>query len=60
MLCTNGLNNISLTRHKLFINISEPFCKTDVKLGEIVPEDIYKRLKETGTVLRGVNDDMAG
>ena len=44
-VCTNGLNNISTGRWKFFENPIEPFYKTDTKLNEIVPQDIYERMK---------------
>lgn len=44
-LCTNGFNNISKGRITYFKKPEPPFYETDVKLWEIVPCDIYKRLK---------------
>ena len=43
-LCTNGLNNISKSRHIFFTNPHGAFQGTDEKLENIVPEVIYKLL----------------
>ena len=43
-LCTNGLNNISKSRHTFFTRIRKPFYSCDVTLDQIVPGDIYNRL----------------
>jgi hypothetical protein len=43
-LCTNGLNNISKSRHIFFTNPHGPFYNTTEVLQNIVPEDIYKRM----------------
>lgn len=45
-VCTNGMNNISKGRWKYFDNVIPPFHETKTKLNEIVPGDIYKRMKE--------------
>lgn len=45
ILCTHGLNNISKERGKHFINPSPPFYTTRKKLQNIVPIDIFHRLK---------------
>ena len=45
ILCTNGLNNISLERYQHFDDPQPPFHATKTKLSDIVPDDIYKRLK---------------
>jgi hypothetical protein len=58
MLCTNGLNNISYGRVKYLELCLHPFYKTDVKLQEIVPEDIYIRLRGISQSMN-VNDDFA-
>jgi hypothetical protein len=57
ILCTNGLNNISTGRYSYFTNVRLPFYETDIKLGDIVPEDIYIRLKGITRSLK-VNDDL--
>jgi hypothetical protein len=57
ILCTNGLNNISKNRYKYFDKVQFPFYETDVKLQDIVPEDIYIRLMGITKSLR-TNDDM--
>jgi len=44
-VCTNGYNNISTGRVNLFKTYTHPFYPTDVKLDEIVPEDVYSRMK---------------
>jgi hypothetical protein len=53
ILCTNGLNNISIKRHKFWQDdIQPPFYPTETKLEDIVPDDIYKRLKDLSQWLR--------
>jgi hypothetical protein len=43
-VCTNGYNNISLGRKTFLKEYKHPFYKTNVKLNEIVPLDIYERM----------------
>jgi hypothetical protein len=57
ILCTNGMNNISKQRYSYFDDVRPPFYETDVKLHDIVPEDIYIRLKGITKSLK-VNDDL--
>ena len=57
ILCTNGLNNISLERHKYFTEVRPPFYSTDAVLTDIVPEDIAIRLKGIAKSFK-VNDDL--
>jgi hypothetical protein len=43
-VCTNGYNNISSGRVNLLREYKHPFYKTEVKLSDIVPEDIYNKM----------------
>ena len=52
ILCTQGLNNISKERHQLIVECEPPFYKTKKKLQDIVPEEIYKRLKTLSRCLK--------
>lgn len=45
ILCTHGLNNVSTERGEFFTDPCPPFFKTKKKLIDIVPIDIYHRLK---------------
>jgi len=45
ILCTQGLNNISFERGEFFISPQPPFYATRKRLQNIVPKDIYHRLK---------------
>jgi hypothetical protein len=53
-LCTNGLNNISIARVNLIEGVREPFYESDLELEEIIPEDIYLRIKETSECLKSL------
>jgi hypothetical protein len=57
ILCTNGLNNISTERYSYFTNARTPFYDTDVNLSDIVPENIYIRLKGITKSLK-THDDL--
>ena len=46
ILCTDGLNNISTERVEFFKDPAPPFYSTSKKLEDIVPDDIYFKLKE--------------
>lgn len=54
-LCTNGLNNISTGRINFFKEERLPFYKTDKKLEQIVPEDIYDGLMDLTTYFDGLH-----
>lgn len=43
-LCTNGLNNISRSRHTFFTRVRKPFYPTTEVLSNIVPDDICNRI----------------
>ncbi len=43
-LCTNGLNNISKSRHTFFTRLRKPFYESDRTLEQIVPNDIYNKI----------------
>jgi hypothetical protein len=60
-LCTNGLNNISTGRHQFFTDVQPPFFETDTQLKDIVPFDVYEKIKRTSNYLRlskKVDDDL--
>lgn len=45
-VCTNGYNNISLGRGNLLRTYKAPFYQTETKLKDIVPKDVYLRMKK--------------
>ena len=51
MLCTHGLNNISMERGKYFVNPGKPFFETDEELINIVPPDIVDMIHKTSNIL---------
>jgi hypothetical protein len=55
---TNGLNNISTGRVVSLEREKHPFYKTDTKLQDIVPEDIYRRMMYITNSMQ-TNDDLA-
>jgi hypothetical protein len=46
ILCTNGMNTISIERNDFFEDPQPPYFETEAKLSDIVPEDIAIKLKE--------------
>jgi hypothetical protein len=52
MLCTNGLNNISIKRRDRLKDPKAPFYPSEVPLDAIVPFDIVKRLKDISQCLK--------
>jgi len=56
-ICTNGLNNISKGRISYLKKEKHPFYKTDVKLSDIVPDDICVKLKMISYSMK-INDDL--